>query len=234
MHDVYIQVARGGPPGDSSVERAYRALRQEIVAGVHPPGTPLSESLLARALGVSRTPVREVLARLHHEGYLDRLAGRGYFVTQITVQLIHDTFAVRRLLEGAAAAQAATAATADEIARLRALATYAYTVEDASAFHRAQTANAAFHLGVAAAGRNVLAAELIRRCLEQMDRFVSLGVGHAAVQQGATSEHEAIVEAIRRRDPEAARQAMEAHLDRSTRVMKEALMSGAAPLVGIA
>ena len=49
---------------------------------------------------MSRTPIREGLARLWQEGYLDRVVGHGYFVARVTVQQIHDTFDVRRLLEG--------------------------------------------------------------------------------------------------------------------------------------
>ena len=78
--------------------------------------------MLAREHGMSRTPVREGLARLWQERYLDRVAGHGYFVARVTVQSIHDTFDVRRLLEGAAAACAAELATAEEIQLLRQLA----------------------------------------------------------------------------------------------------------------
>ena len=71
---------------------------------------------------MSRTPIREGLARLWQEGYLDRVVGHGYFVARVTVQQIHDTFDVRRLLEGAAAARAAELATPDDVDRLRRLA----------------------------------------------------------------------------------------------------------------
>ena len=89
------------------VERAYRSLKAGIVEGRYRPGAPLSEVGLAFEHGMSRTPIREGLARLWQEGYLDRVVGHGYFVGRVTVQQIHDTFDVRRLLEGAAAARAA-------------------------------------------------------------------------------------------------------------------------------
>ena len=91
------------------VERAYRSIKAAIVEGRYRPGAPLSEVMLAREHGMSRTPVREGLARLWQERYLDRVVGHGYFVARVTVQSIHDTFDVRRLLEGAAAAKAAGA-----------------------------------------------------------------------------------------------------------------------------
>ena len=89
------------------VERAYSNLKAGIVEGRYRQGTSLSEVSLAAEHGMSRTPIREGLARLWQEGYLERVVGHGYFVARVTVQQIHDTFDVRRLLEGAAAARAA-------------------------------------------------------------------------------------------------------------------------------
>src|SRR5690242_12723264 len=104
------------------VERAYRNLKAGIVEGRYRPGESLSEVGLAAEHGMSRTPIREGLARLWQEGYLERVVGHGYFVARVTVQQIHDTFDVRRLLEGAAAARAAELASEPDIERLRALA----------------------------------------------------------------------------------------------------------------
>src|SRR5215471_16078412 len=104
------------------VERAYRDLKSAIVEGRYRPGASLSEVGLASEHGMSRTPIREGLARLWQEGYLDRVVGHGYFVARVTVQQIHDTLDVRRLLEGAAAARAAELATPEDIENLRRLA----------------------------------------------------------------------------------------------------------------
>src|SRR6478736_9015726 len=109
-------------PAPPHVERAYRNLKAGIVEGRYRPGAALSEVSLATEHGMSRTPIREGLARLWQEGYLDRVVGHGYFVARVTVQQIHDTFDVRRLLEGAAAARAAELATDGEVERLRTLA----------------------------------------------------------------------------------------------------------------
>ena len=180
---------------------------------------------------MSRTPIREGLARLWQEGYLDRVVGHGYFVGRVTVQQIHDTFDVRRLLEGAAAARAAERATDEEIHRLRGLA--ALPGGASQDYRVSENANVQFHMAIAACARNGLALELIERCLAQVDRFMSLGVNFGAFQEGATEAHLAIVEAIAARDPEAARQRMEQHLDRGSQLMKEALMRGQIAGVGV-
>jgi DNA-binding GntR family transcriptional regulator len=185
--------------------------------------------MLAREHGMSRTPVREGLARLWQERYLDRVVGHGYFVARVTAQSIHDTFDVRRLLEGAAAARAAEMATEGEIATLRAAAIIppTFTRPDGTTNYReAEAANVDFHLTIAAAAKNTLAEELIERCLAQVDRFMSLGVQLGPFQDGATEAHLAIVEAIARRDPDAARRRMEEHLDCGSRRMKDLLLAG--------
>ena len=220
------------------VERAYHNIKAGIVAGRYKPGAPLSEVMLAREHGMSRTPIREGLARLWQERYLERVVGHGYFVARVTVQSIHDTFDVRRLLEGATAARAAELATPDEIEALRQLAVVPLRAPadgraDRSNYRDAEAANVRFHLAIASAARNTLALELVERCLAQVDRFMSLGVQFGPFQEGATAAHLEIVEAIARRDPAAARARMEEHLDCGSQRMKDALLRGQLAAVGV-
>jgi DNA-binding GntR family transcriptional regulator len=225
-------------PESPQVERAYQNIKKGIVRGRYPPGAPLSEVGLAREHGMSRTPVREGLARLWQERYLERVAGHGYFVARVTVQSIHDTFDVRRLLEGAAAARAAERATPEEIETIRHLAVIPIRSAEPGAeedhdYREAEAANARFHMAIAAAARNTLAQELIERCLAQIDRFMSLGVQFGPFQQGATAAHLEIVAAIGRRDPDGARARMEEHLDCGSQRMKDALLRGQLSAVGV-
>jgi DNA-binding GntR family transcriptional regulator len=234
---VKPRAARRPPQADAvaptapHVERAYRDLKAAIVEGRYRPGASLSEVGLASEHGMSRTPIREGLARLWQEGYLDRVVGHGYFVARVTVQQIHDTFDVRRLLEGAAAARAAELATAGELEQLRQL---AMVPMDASQDYRhSETANVHFHLGIARCARNGLALELIERCLAQVDRFMSLGVNFGKFTETALEAHLQIVDAIALRDPSIARLRMEEHLDCGSRLMKDALLRGQLTGVGL-
>jgi DNA-binding GntR family transcriptional regulator len=213
------------------VERAYRNLKAGIVEGRYRPGAALSEVGLASEHGMSRTPIREGLARLWQEGYLDRVVGHGYFVARVTVQQIHDTFDVRRLLEGAAAARAAELATDADIERLRALARV--PMGGSQDYRQSETANVQFHLAIAACARNTLALELIERCLAQVDRFMSLGVNFGPFTETAAEAHGQIADAIARRDAAGARARMEEHLDCGSRLMKDALLRGQLVGVGI-
>ena len=224
--------ARPAPvAGAPHVERAYRSIKSSIVEGRYRPGSPLSELVLAAEYGMSRTPIREGLARLWQEGYLDRVVGHGYFVARVTVQQIHDTFDVRRLLEGAAAARASELASDADVERLRRLAKVPMGGEQD--YRQSETANVQFHLAIAASARNGLALELIERCLAQVDRFMSLGVSFGPFQEGATDAHLAIVDAIAQHDPPLARVRMEEHLDCGSRLMKAALLEGQLAHIGV-
>lgn len=210
----------------AQVERTYQEIRRRIVEGRYRPGTHLSESLLARVHKASRTPVREALSRLLQEGYVELTRGRGYAVTHVTVSLIRNMFEVRRLLEGAAAARAAELATAEDFERMADLADVGYVPGNPEAHHTALANNLRFHLTVAAASHNSMLVDLVRQCLTQMDRVLSLGVDYAPFQEGSCSEHNTIVNAIRMRDAALAQRSMELHLDHSRQLLMDALLRG--------
>lgn len=81
------------------IESVYRQLRDMIITFQFPPGTHLNEGVLAQQLGVSRTPVREALNRLTHDGFLTHLHNQGFFRKALNVSEISDIFEFRQQLE---------------------------------------------------------------------------------------------------------------------------------------
>ncbi|HEY9423298.1 MAG TPA: GntR family transcriptional regulator [Microterricola sp.] len=88
-------------------EKAYETLRGEILDGVLRPGTVLAEVEQANRLGVSRTPLREALARLTADRLVTSLSGRGLVVSEISGENIVGLYELRQALEGQAAMLAA-------------------------------------------------------------------------------------------------------------------------------
>jgi DNA-binding GntR family transcriptional regulator len=88
-------------------ERAYSALREQILDGELEPGTVLAEVEQSTRLGVSRTPLREALAKLTAEGLVSAHSGRGVVVTDVDLGRIAELFEVRGALEEQAARLAA-------------------------------------------------------------------------------------------------------------------------------
>lgn len=85
--------------GSSRREHAYQALKHRLLMGDFPPGRRLGEERLAADLGVSRTPVREALPRLHSEGLVERLDEGGYGPTLVDLHLIRELYEIRFALE---------------------------------------------------------------------------------------------------------------------------------------
>src|SRR2546423_2848361 len=79
-----------------------RALIETLTRGDPPPGTPLSEPALAAGLGISRTPLREALLGLAHEGLLETTPGRGLSVAPLTSREVEEIYPMLWTLEGLA------------------------------------------------------------------------------------------------------------------------------------
>ncbi len=87
--------------------RAQIELRERILGGAFPPGARLTEVPLAEDLGISRTPVREAMARLVEEGLLERAQSGGFRVRRFSFSDVVDSIELRGVLEGTAARLAA-------------------------------------------------------------------------------------------------------------------------------
>lgn len=106
----------------AAVEKAYVAIRAGIMDGVYPGGSHLKAEDLAVAIGVSRTPIREALRRLHAEGLVDFVANRGAYVLNWDKSDVEEVFGLRMVLESFGAERAAVLRTPEQLAKLRQLA----------------------------------------------------------------------------------------------------------------
>jgi DNA-binding GntR family transcriptional regulator len=107
----------------SLADKAYHAIRDEILRGQLPPGTPLSRRRLARELGMSVLPVADALRRLQEDGLLETRARAGTRVRIPTESDVRELYELREALETESArlfAERATAAERSELGRLAA------------------------------------------------------------------------------------------------------------------
>jgi DNA-binding GntR family transcriptional regulator len=207
------------------LERVYEEIKWRIVYGRYGPGFVLSEGMLARVHRASRTPVRDALTRLLEEGYVERVPRRGFLVARITMAMIEQTFEVRQSLEVTAAGLAAERADPTAITRMRQLAEYPAFEDTQESYRERLSSNDKFHLAVAAAAQNGLLLDLVRRCLTQHDRVLSLGREYAVLPASVPQHHD-IVNAIEAGDPAAARAAMASHLHDSFMLVRDQVASG--------
>ena len=134
---------------------AYASLKQEIMSGALLPGEQLFPAELADALDMSRTPVRDALNALQHDGLVEILPRRGYFVSRVTVRDVEEVFDLRLILETASAERATRRIAEGEIERLASL-SRRFVSGDVDSYRAYLGENREFHLAVAAATGNRL------------------------------------------------------------------------------
>lgn len=105
-----------------AVDKAYQTVREGILMGRYAAAARITEQEIAVAAGVSRTPVREALRRLHAEGLVEFAPHQGAVVTAWTDADSDEIFDLRALLESYGAQRAAQRATPEQITELRVLA----------------------------------------------------------------------------------------------------------------
>ncbi|WP_372424308.1 GntR family transcriptional regulator [Salinarimonas chemoclinalis] len=196
-------------------DQIYHKIRNLIVVGKLKPGDPINEVAIAEALGVSRTPVREAVKRISDEGFIKVLAQTGTYVAPIGRDDLEEAYVIRRALEMESARLAAAKVTdagiealEDNIAAHRLAISrrrYATAIQLDDVFHRT-IAETSGYPGIWRA---------VDISKAQMDRGRYLAIPKPGYGEQTIAQHEAILEALRRRDPEAAAAAMEHHLETS-------------------
>ncbi|MFJ3899832.1 GntR family transcriptional regulator [Streptomyces sp. NPDC090083] len=193
----------------------YWRLRRDVMDGRFPPDSPLMETALSGEYGVSRTPMREALALLEHDGLLER-AQRGFRVRSGTAEDVVEIYEARIALEAEATASAALRATELDLARLRRQ--HEVVVEAASQDGGESTARAAsfrFHELLWQAGHNATITELLVRLTARLRIYDSGPPSPFGGIEPLHDEHDAILSALHDHDPDRAGAAARAHLRRS-------------------
>jgi len=102
-------------------EKTYEKIRDFLIGNEVPPGAKINEDALARALGVSKTPVREALAKLAHDGLVEIVPNRGAYKVKLSKEDIVEIMLIREALEGLCIRLAAKNVTAKVIQKLKSM-----------------------------------------------------------------------------------------------------------------
>jgi GntR family transcriptional regulator, rspAB operon transcriptional repressor len=203
-------LARQGRGG--TVQRVQDVVRDAIVRLELPPGTAIDKAALCARLGVSRFPVSEALGRLAAEGFVEILPQRGTRVARIDLADCRQAMFIRRALEAEAIraivprADAALLSALDKNVREQEA---ALGSDHGGRFHELDLELHELLLGFLGYERGKHAVEAARASLDRARLFMCT----PARQLSTFAEHQAILAAMKRRDPAGAVQAMESHLD---------------------
>jgi DNA-binding GntR family transcriptional regulator len=187
-------------------------LRNLILGGDLLPGQRLVQGELAERLGVSRTPIREALHKLAAEGLVTLSSYKGASVTRLSVSELEEIYAVRCALESHAAYLAAGRISEQELDQLERL-----LGEMRGAFHESDQARLfethhQWHAGVYAATGRTRLCELAVQHMKLTDVYQRMALSLGRGASDPVVEHEEILDALRRRDGEAAGRLILTHL----------------------
>jgi DNA-binding GntR family transcriptional regulator len=192
------------------------AVRDRIVDGRLPAGERINEVHLSAELGVSRTPLREGLAKLAQEGALRSIPRIGYFVRELSLEEFEQIYDIRPLLDPEALRLSGLPSSA-RMARLNEL---------NDKIERSRDANAVidlddeWHLELIADCPNKVLIDLIKQIIQRTRRYEIALMREQKNVAVATANHKAIMSALRKRD-----------LDAACAALRQNMQTGRAPIV---
>ncbi len=191
-------------------DRVYEKIEHDIIYGIYPHGMMLTEMGLAEELGMSRTPIREALRRLVHEGLLDE-SGRGTIVRGVTREDLTDILSLRIQLEGLAAYYCAQNITEDELIELgRAMDLQEFYLQKRDNERIAEIDNRIHEL-IGEYSRHRIIIDALTPLRHKAAKYRRASMQTAPRQATIVDEHKDIYNAIAAHDPERARLCAETH-----------------------
>lgn len=210
----------GGQSLTTLTTRVFQALKADIIRCELRPGQDVYEGQLAERYGASKTPIREALNTLRHEGYVQVIPRRGYRIAPVSIQDVQHIFHVRLLLEPSAAELAAQRVSGEQLAELRRLAQH----RPAQSHVDRLADNRAFHLAVAEASGNPRLVSFIGRLLEDVERLYHIGIELNSPELGQSDHHHLLVDALMTGDHHLARDTMAEAVQMSRKRIMDALI----------
>ncbi len=186
---------------------AAQHIRLQIANGDLQPGQRIDQDAVAAEIDISRLPVREALIQLESEGLVRIVARRGATVAPLTPDDVLDTYRLYGFASGLATERAARVVTDADLAALEAI---AHEMDHETDVRRLEHLNERLHRSINRLGRT----HRLGATLRSLSAGLYSGFFYDDEQwvTRARAEHRAILQALRERDAEAARVAMEQHL----------------------
>lgn len=201
-------------------EDVAERLREQIFSHELAPGSWLDEQSLAIAFGISRTPMREAIKVLASEGLVTTKMNKGAYVTEVDRRDLEQIFTVLSLLEGQAAKETAIKASEAQLTQLDNL---HHRLEKAAADRDTEQffeINVKFHELI----QEIAGNKWMNGVIEDLRKVLKLQRRDSLTRSGrllsSLVEHREILQAILKRDPLAADQAMRKHLTRGLEATK--------------
>lgn len=200
-------------PYVSANQQVYAAMREAIIRCDLLPGEKLSESDVSAQFGVSRQPVREAFIKLSQDGLIQVLPQRGTFVSRISTKRVSDGRFIREAVEVAIVERAVKVIGSAQLDLLADnLQAQAQEAQQENRQHFFELDDD-FHYALAKAVDCVMAWKMLQDIKANMDRVRYLSLFKESPLRDLQQQHQAIFEALKTRDLNAARTAVKSHLN---------------------
>jgi DNA-binding GntR family transcriptional regulator len=195
---------------ESIVDRIHRELRHMAITFRFFPGERLNEAILAKELGVSRTPLREALNRLSAEGFLTFSVNQGFFRKPLDVKEIFDLYEFRQQMEMAAVRLAVERATDEQLLELERFAQQSAENNANRTSEELISLDEDFHQRLITLTGNIEMRNSLRNVNDRIHyvRWMDMDGRRSETQ----TQHRAIVQALRARDTEKCMRLMGEHI----------------------
>lgn len=181
-------------------DRAYATLEEAIVSLTLLPGTALSENALADRLGISRSPIRQALRLLEHQGLVDILPQRGTYVSRIDCQEAIEVLQMRTLIENWAINELEGHGARPDLEKLRGLLAKQAQAVEAGQYSLFLSYDSDFHSEIILAAGNRTAASMFAQLNLKVSRIRTWSLRRMKTFDRGVVEHRAILDGVERAD----------------------------------
>ncbi|MGE0752803.1 MAG: GntR family transcriptional regulator [Variibacter sp.] len=192
---------------------AAARLRQLILDGQLPGGTPLRQGPIAEYFGISRIPVREALLQLEAEGLAKILPHKGAIVSKISIDSLIELFELRKLLEPYLLRRSVPHLTTSDFANLeRILQRYSKDLRE-NRIDQWGELNSAFHLQLYSRSRSPRLLQFVGTLLQDSDRHIRIQLAFTKNKERAEREHAQLLKLCASRRIEEALELLDSHIE---------------------
>ena len=195
------------------VDVAYERLKELLVTLEIEPGELIDESSLMNRLHVGRTPLREAVQRLSHEGLIVHIPRRGSWASSLSLVDLRHMVETRRIVEPAAACLAAHRITSAQIERIRAELDRSEAMVAGGDYAGCVYLDLKFHSMVAQSSRNPSLMRMVDHINRALMRFWYLSFAHIRDLELPFQQHRLILDMLRKGDGDGAERIMHEHID---------------------
>lgn len=210
MNDRVGRDGVGKDGRDAGAGGVSRAIRDDIIRGVHAPGTRLAEEALSARYGVSRVPVREALRMLEAEGFVARRPYAGVVVAELDDAEAEDLLEIRSRLEPLGASRAAVRHTPEQLGRMKELLSLADDALAAGRLDELARLNSRFHEVLAAASGSRTLTQLVTQLSWKIAWVYTAELPRRA--EDSWREHREIVKVLESGDADKAARVVARHI----------------------